>query len=63
MSEFKNCPFCGGEPDGPNKFEPNRDLPYKYYVGCCDCEVKLGAYDGFDTPVEAIKAWNERVNR
>lgn len=48
--ELKKCPFCGGEAE---------IVGYKFsWIVCKECSAETGV---FDTKIEAIKAWNRRV--
>jgi Lar family restriction alleviation protein len=51
MEELKKCPFCGGEA---------KIVGYSlFWIVCKECFAET---DAFDTKIEAIKAWNRRVN-
>lgn len=57
MREIKSCPFCGGEA----KLYKNVPLT-AFGVGCINEKCAVNApYLNFDTPEEAIEAWNTRV--
>ena len=53
MAELKPCPFCGG------KAKLHKAIHGKYWVEC----TTLGELDFYikyyDTPEEAIEAWNK----
>ena len=49
---LKPCPFCGGKAE---LFGTGKDGIF--YVECLECDVD----SNFDTPEEAITAWNRRI--
>lgn len=53
MSEFKSCPFCGG--DAFMNLEGR-----KFWIECRGCAAETGC---FKTEDEAIEAWNTRAER
>ena len=50
--ELKRCPFCGGKAE---LF--GTETNGIFYVKCLECDVD----SNFDTPEEAIAAWNRRA--
>ena len=56
MIELKKCPFCGGKA----RMEEHifYGLPNSYGVKCCACFAKTNQF--YDTPKEAVEAWNKR---
>ena len=54
MAELRSCPFCGREPDVPEKSVDG------YWVECSNpnCMALIES----DTKEEAIKAWNTRTD-
>ncbi|WP_165170651.1 Lar family restriction alleviation protein [Adlercreutzia sp. ZJ242] len=70
MIALESCPFCGGEARlleaAP---EDNEHLPFRHFtVYCRGCKTMIGTVmhnqtDFFDTPQEAISAWNRRAER
>ena len=51
-NELKPCPFCGGEA----KVNEFNDV---FFVACVVCQSET---IWFETPEEAIEAWNRRVD-
>jgi hypothetical protein len=55
MAEIKACPFCGGEAELDGKSDKKN-----YQVWCPLCStIQMGEF--YDTPEEAISAWNRRA--
>jgi len=60
--KLKPCPFCGESPDIGNAVYDGRKAG-AYYIACTStCEVHPELNDTYDSPNEAIKAWNTRAN-
>jgi len=60
--ELKNCPFCAGEATEAETQQRDKhdDETYWTHSVCC---LKCGSETSqFDTPEEAAKAWNTRVD-
>lgn len=58
------CPFCKGkgellssEYDYADRGYVSARIDYSYYVECSECEARTAMYD---TPDQAINAWNKR---
>lgn len=58
MNELNLCPFCGGE---ATVYDTGNHYPKIYYRILCKkwCCIQAKFYE---TPREAIKAWNRRMN-
>jgi len=68
MSNLKPCPFCGGKAETRHPEAGFRCDNERFVVSCTDCNAtrwnkttSQKCQVGFDTEVEAIKAWNTRV--
>ena len=60
MEELKPCPFCGGEAEVTDEDSygfSNGD----WFVCCNECHTYLGFDSQYETPQEAIEAWNRRI--
>ena len=55
MAGLKPCPFCGGKADYYCEEYDSADKGYN--VECEKCEARTATYD---TPEQAIDAWNKR---
>ncbi len=55
MSELKPCPFCGGE---ANSEIDDYGMCTEHFVECLSCVARTSTYD---SPKEAITAWNTRA--
>lgn len=62
MNKLRPCPFCGY----PAVFEPFKERKgYASTIRCCNCpaEITTITYDtAEEAEMEAIEAWNRRVN-
>lgn len=54
-AEIKNCPHC----DGLGELVRDEPIPGAGFVECHDC----GARGGISRPDEAVRLWNQRVER
>jgi transcriptional regulator with XRE-family HTH domain len=58
LDQLKNCPFCNKQPECLSHTElflrTNPSVPLRYGI-FCDCQLF------FETPEEAIEAWNKRI--
>lgn len=50
------CPFCGGNPDGPNLSSGDHGYPDDYWIECQGCEITMYG----DTEELVINKWNRR---
>lgn len=64
QKQIDSCPFCKGqgvllssEYDYADHGYISAKVDYSYYVECSKCEVRTAMYD---TPDQAIDAWNKR---
>ena len=57
MTKLKPCPFCGGEAEIIAIDYDDDELWYRPECSKCNC----GWLENFETPREAITAWNRRV--
>ena len=57
-TRLKPCPFCGGE--GKVHEHPFMSIPNSYGVKCAVCKCQTSQF--FNSELEAIEAWNRRVN-
>lgn len=64
---LKRCPFCNGKARVMEAApEDNRHILFRHYsVECLECRTIIGNVihgetDFFDTPEQAIRAWNRR---
>ena len=56
----KLCPFCGGEAEVTD--EDSYGFSNGDWMVCCnECHAYLGFDSQYETPQEAIEAWNRRV--
>ena len=58
--DLKPCPFCGGEAEVTDKDNygfSNGD----WMVFCNECHTYLGFDSQYETPEQAIEAWNRRT--
>ena len=56
--KLKPCPFCGGEAVLKDSFLSDDS----FIVRCTKCYAQTDAFiSNFDTPEEAIAAWNRRA--
>ena len=64
MTELKNCPFCGSEPE-LGLHGPLVDGEPRIAIWCVSGKCPMDDVGGnnFDTEEAAIKAWNTRVDR
>ena len=65
MVEFRACPFCGGEIDGPNFVQCNygkKIITLGLTCKKCKTGFKFRADFTEDPYTEAREAWNRRVN-
>lgn len=65
MVEFRQCPFCGGEIDGPNSALCNygkKIITLGLIYKKCRTGFKFRATFVADPYTEAREAWNRRVN-
>jgi Lar family restriction alleviation protein len=58
MTELKPCPFCGGTP-ALQSWTPDDGDDHAHWIECQSCKIEQMAL--FDTPAEAIAAWNRRA--
>ena len=59
MNELKPCPFCEGEAHLiTHKFTGAAD---SYGIECKSCRTQ--SYQFYDTPEDAIAAWNRRTRK
>jgi len=63
MTELKNCPFCGSEPE-LGIHNPKINGEYQVQIGCVsgNCPMNHVGGHGFATEKEAITAWNTRTD-
>lgn len=56
--ELKPCPMCGGKAN----LEIHRFVSFAntYGIKCSNCDLQTRQF--YDTPEEAEKAWNKRVD-
>lgn len=58
--DIKTCPFCGGEAEVTD--EDSYGFSNGDWMICCnECHAYLGFDSQYETPQEAIEAWNRRV--
>jgi len=59
MKDIKLCPFCGSEADiRPHNFGDSSKTDYTIYCSNTGCG---SSFCWYDTPEEAVEAWNRRV--
>lgn len=64
MVEFRPCPFCGGEIDGPNSVQCNygkKIITLGMICTKCGTEFKFRATFVENPYTEAREAWNRRA--
>jgi Lar family restriction alleviation protein len=58
MADLLPCPFCGGTP-ALQSWTPDDGDDHAHWIECQSCKIEQMAL--FDTPAEAIAAWNRRA--
>ena len=59
--DLKPCPFCGGEAEVTDE-DSYGFSDGDWFVCCTECHTYLGFDSQYETPQEAIEAWNARVD-
>jgi Lar family restriction alleviation protein len=58
---LEDCPFCGGKTKLSQVYLDHTPGEGTWpQIECCDCDIKIGYRK---TEEQAIKAWNERINK